>query len=67
VLSCVGRGLGAGLIPHPRKSTKCLKGFINKKNPTPEKSVRIMRKKKKKKKKHKLNNDGKRREQINSW
>jgi hypothetical protein len=25
VLSCVGRGLGAGLIPHPRSPTKCLK------------------------------------------
>jgi hypothetical protein len=25
VLSCVGRGLGAGLIPHPRSPIKCLK------------------------------------------
>jgi len=25
VLSSVGRGLGAGLIPHPRSPTKCLK------------------------------------------
>jgi len=24
-LSCVGRGLGTGLIPHPRSPTKCLK------------------------------------------
>jgi len=24
VLSCVGRGLGAGLIPRPRSPTKCL-------------------------------------------
>jgi hypothetical protein len=31
VLSCVGRGLGAGLIPRPRSPTKCLKGFISKK------------------------------------
>jgi hypothetical protein len=48
VLSCVGRGLGAGLIPHPRRPTKCLKGSISKKkNPTPEKGTRKMRKKKK--------------------
>jgi hypothetical protein len=41
VLSCVGRGLGAGLIPHPRSPTKCLKGSKSKKkNPTPEKGVR---------------------------
>jgi hypothetical protein len=40
VLSCVGRGLGAGLIPRPRSPTKCLKGSINKKNPTPEKGIR---------------------------
>jgi hypothetical protein len=53
VLSCVGGGLGAGLIPHPRSPTKCLKGSISKKekNPTPEKGIRNMRKKKKKKKK----------------
>jgi hypothetical protein len=25
VLSCVGRGLGAGLIPRPRSPIKCLK------------------------------------------
>jgi hypothetical protein len=25
VLSCVGRGLGAGLIPRPRNPTKCLR------------------------------------------
>jgi hypothetical protein len=31
VLSCVGRGLGAGLIPRPRRPTKCLKGSISKK------------------------------------
>jgi hypothetical protein len=31
VLSCVGRGLGAGLIPHPRSPTKYLKGSISKK------------------------------------
>jgi hypothetical protein len=50
VLSCVGRGLGAGLIPHPRSPTKCVKGSISKKkNPTPEKGIRKMRKKKKKK------------------
>jgi hypothetical protein len=36
VLSCVGRGLGAGLIPRP----KSLKGSISKKNPTPEKGIR---------------------------
>jgi hypothetical protein len=29
-LSCVGRGLGAGLIPHPRSLTKCIKGSISK-------------------------------------
>jgi hypothetical protein len=42
VLSCVGRGLGAGLIPRPRSPTKCLKGSISKKrkNPTPEKGTR---------------------------
>jgi hypothetical protein len=41
VLSCVGRGLVAGLIPRPRSPTKCLKGSINKKkNPTPEKGIR---------------------------
>jgi hypothetical protein len=41
VLSWVGRGLGAGLIPHPRGPTKCLKGSISKKeNPTPEKGIR---------------------------
>jgi hypothetical protein len=31
VLSCVGRGLGAGLIPRPRNPNKCLKGSISKK------------------------------------
>jgi len=31
VLSCVGRGFGAGLIPRPRSPTKCLKGSISKK------------------------------------
>jgi hypothetical protein len=41
VLSCVGRVLGAGLIPRPRSPTKCLKGSISKKkNPTPEKGIR---------------------------
>jgi hypothetical protein len=42
VLSCVGRGLGAGLIPHPRSPTKYLKGSMSKKekNPTPEKGIR---------------------------
>jgi hypothetical protein len=36
VLSFVGRGLGAGLIPRPRSPTKCLKGSVSKnKNPTP--------------------------------
>jgi len=25
VLSCVGRGLGAGLIPRPRSPTNCLR------------------------------------------
>jgi hypothetical protein len=40
-LSCVGRGLGAGLIPRPRSPTKCLKGPKSKKeNPTPEKGTR---------------------------
>jgi hypothetical protein len=49
VLSCVGRGLGAGLIPRPRSPTKCVKGSISKKkNPTLEKGIRKMRKKKKK-------------------
>jgi hypothetical protein len=49
VLSCVGRGLRAGLIPRPRNPTKCLKGSIrNKKNPTPEKGIKKMTKKKKK-------------------
>jgi hypothetical protein len=47
VLSCVGRGLGAGLIPRPRSPTKYLKK--KRKNPTPEKGIRKMRKKKKKK------------------
>jgi hypothetical protein len=28
VLSCVGRGLGAGLIPRPRSPTKCPNGSI---------------------------------------
>jgi hypothetical protein len=41
VLSFVGRGLGAGLIPRPRNPTKYLKGSISKmKNPTPEKGIR---------------------------
>jgi hypothetical protein len=41
VLSCVGRGLGAGLIPRPRSPTKCLNGSISKKEiPTPEKGIR---------------------------
>jgi hypothetical protein len=31
VFLCVGRGLGAGLIPRPRSPTKCLKGSISKK------------------------------------
>jgi hypothetical protein len=40
VLSCVRRGLGAGLIA-PRSPTKCLKGSISKKeNPTPGKGMR---------------------------
>jgi hypothetical protein len=47
VLSCVGRGLGTGLIPHPRSPTKYLKVSISKKkNPMPEKGIRKMRKKK---------------------
>jgi hypothetical protein len=47
VLFCVGRDLGAGLIPRPRSPTKYLKGSISKKkNPTPEKGIRKMRKKK---------------------
>jgi hypothetical protein len=47
VLSCVGRGLGAGLIPRPRSPTKYLKESISKKkNPTPEKGIRKKRKKK---------------------
>jgi hypothetical protein len=47
VLSCVGRGLGAGLIPRLRSPTKCLKGSISKKKTlTPEKGIRKMRKKK---------------------
>jgi hypothetical protein len=51
VLSCVGRGLGAGLIPRPAKeSYQMSKGSISKKEiPTPEKGIRKMRKKKKKK------------------
>jgi hypothetical protein len=41
VLSCVGRGLGAGLIPRPRSPTKCLKDpYVKRKNPTPEKGIR---------------------------
>jgi hypothetical protein len=46
VLSCVGRGLGAGLIPRPRSPTKCLKGSISKKkkNPTPAKGIRRKKK-----------------------
>jgi hypothetical protein len=41
VLSCVGRGLGAGLIPRPRSPTKCLKDpYVKKKNPMPEKGIR---------------------------
>jgi hypothetical protein len=41
VLSRVGRGLGAGLIPRPRSPTKCLKGSISKKEIlTPEKDIR---------------------------
>jgi hypothetical protein len=41
VLSCVGRGLGAGLIHRPRSPTKCLKGYISKKKyPTPVKGIR---------------------------
>jgi hypothetical protein len=40
VLSCVGRGLGAGLIPRPRSPTKYLKGPYVKKNLTPEKGIR---------------------------
>jgi hypothetical protein len=42
VLSCVGRGLGAGLIPHPRSPIKHLKGSISKK----EKSDALKRYKK---------------------
>jgi hypothetical protein len=35
VLSCVGRGLGAGLIPRPRNPIKYLKDpQVKKKNPT---------------------------------
>jgi hypothetical protein len=41
VVLCVGRSLGAGLIPRPRSPTKCLKGSISKKeNPTPGKGIR---------------------------
>jgi hypothetical protein len=41
VLSCVGRGLGAGLIPRPRSPTNCLKGSISKKkNPSLEEGIR---------------------------
>jgi hypothetical protein len=41
VVLCGGRGLGAGLIAHPRSPTKCLKGCISKKeNPTPEEGIR---------------------------
>jgi hypothetical protein len=41
VVLCVDRGLGAGLIPRLRSPTKCLKGYISKKeNPTPEKGIR---------------------------
>jgi hypothetical protein len=41
VLSCVGRGLGAGLIPRPRSPTKYLKGSVSKKEiPTPGKDIR---------------------------
>jgi hypothetical protein len=41
VLPCVGRGLGAGLIPRPRSPTKCLKGSISKKkNQRSEKGIR---------------------------
>jgi hypothetical protein len=43
VLSCVGRGLGAGLIPRPRSPTKCLKGSLSKK----EKSDALKRHKEK--------------------
>jgi hypothetical protein len=40
VVLCVGRGLGAGLIPRPKSPTKCLKGSISKKeNPTPQKGI----------------------------
>jgi hypothetical protein len=31
VVLCVGRGLGAGLIPRLRSPTKCVKGSISKK------------------------------------
>jgi hypothetical protein len=48
MLSCVGRGLGSGLIPRPRSPTKYLKGsIIIKKIPTPEEGIRKRRKKKK--------------------
>jgi hypothetical protein len=42
VLSCVGGGLGAGLIPRPRSPTKCLRDPKLKKKeiPTPEKGIR---------------------------
>jgi hypothetical protein len=41
VVLCVGRGLGAGLIPRPRSPTKYLKGSISKKeNPMPKKGIR---------------------------
>jgi hypothetical protein len=50
VLSCVGRGLGAGLIPRPRSPTKYRKGFISKKeNPTPEKCIRKKRERRRRK------------------
>jgi hypothetical protein len=48
VLSCVGRGLGAGLIPRPRGPTNCLKGSIrNKKFRRLKEGIRKKRKKKK--------------------
>jgi hypothetical protein len=47
VLSCVGRGLGAGLIPRPRSPTKCLKDpYVKKEKSDALKGIRKMRKKK---------------------
>jgi hypothetical protein len=47
VLSCVGRGLDAGLIPPPKKSYQMSNGSISKKEKSEsEKGIRKMTKKK---------------------